>query len=225
MPFIAIALALAVALGGGVSVASQHALPGDALWGFKVGVNENIRAALAAEGKAQANFDIEAIEMRLKEAAKLAANARLSADARADLEENFEAHVESVRAQIASLEERGDYAGAADVAARFQAALAANASVLSEGAEAGASGDASAEARAEVRARLDEIMVKVRSTLDAASTISADASAKAAAQATAETDEHEDSSGAAGTVETGTSVRGGTGGIEIDTDAESQIAI
>ena len=151
MPFIVIALLLAAAIGGGTSLAAQRALPGDALWGFKVGVNENIEAALATEGKAQADFDIGAIQARLDEASKLAASGQLDANAQADVEINFDAHAKSVAEQIAKLQERGDYATAADVAARFQAVLGKQTS-----------------------SGLD-----VRTALDAANILSAEASAKA----------------------------------------------
>jgi hypothetical protein len=174
MPFIALAIVLAAALGGGTSIAAQNALPGDALWGFKVGVNENIRAAIAAEGKSQANWDIIALETRLDEAEKLAAEGKLNAETQATLEANYNAHVHSVSAQIAKLEEKGDYAAAADVAARFQAAVASHASGLAE-----------AQAHADIHAQdvLANVLSKVHATLDSASTLSAEASAKAAANA------------------------------------------
>lgn len=178
MPFIAIALIIAAAIGGGTSVAAQNALPGDALWGFKVGVNENVRAALAPEGKAQADFDISAIETRMEEASKLAAEGRLDASAQADLEANFGAHAQNVKKQVEKLQAKGDYSAAADVAARFQATVAAHASGLAE-AQSHVSGNASANAQAV----LSNLINKVQATLDVASNLSADASAQAAANA------------------------------------------
>lgn len=226
MPFIAIALLLAAAIGGGTSVAAQNALPGDALWGFKVGVNESVGAALAPSGKAQADFDIAAMESRMKEATTLAANGKLSADAKADVETNFEAHAKSVQAEIAKLEDSGDYSGAADVAARFQAAVATHASALA---------DANGSATAEVKANLGDLIAKVRGTLDAASTLSAKASADAAAnaEATAHSDTQaagqdttQGSNASSGVqVHTGTSVQGGTGGIKVDSQTGSTIGI
>lgn len=176
MPFIAIALIVAAAIGGGTSLAAQNSLPGDALWGFKVGVNENVRAALAAEGKSQADFDISAIEARMEEASKLAANGRLDAQAQAKIEANFDAHAKNVAAQVAKLQERGDYSAAADVAARFQATVASRASALAE-----AKVNAGAEGSANAQAALSGIIGRVQTTLDTASTLSADASAQAAA--------------------------------------------
>ncbi len=43
MPFIAIVVVIALALGGGVTVAADQAKPGDALYSYKVNVNDNVR--------------------------------------------------------------------------------------------------------------------------------------------------------------------------------------
>ncbi|HVV14962.1 MAG TPA: hypothetical protein VHD55_00970 [Candidatus Paceibacterota bacterium] len=48
MPFIAIALAAAVFLGGGVSLAADHAKPSEPLYQYKVHVNDNVRAGAVA---------------------------------------------------------------------------------------------------------------------------------------------------------------------------------
>jgi len=207
MPFIAIALLIAAAIGGGTSVAAQNALPGDALWGFKVGVNENIQAALAAEGKAQADFDIAAIKSRLKEAGELSANAKLDAGAQADIEANFESHAKSVMKQIEKLQAKGDYSEAADVAVRLQAAIASQASGLSN-----ATAQVEARGSAQAQSVLNSLLVKVRGTLETASTVSADASAKAAANAEADS-----STSGSGSVETDTSVKVDTKtGVEVE---------
>ena len=209
MPFIAIALIVAAALGGGTSFAAQSALPGDALWGFKVGVNENVRAALAAEGKAQADFDLSAIEERMREAAALAAKGRLNAEVQADIQGNFGAHAESVQKQILRLQEKGDYAAAADVAARFQATVATHATAL-----ANAKARASTNANANAQAVLGNLINKVQTTLDTASSLSADASAEAASSSSA---------GANANVQTGTSVQGGAGGINVNSETGVEV--
>lgn len=220
MPFIAIALLLAAAIGGGTSVAAQHALPGEALWNFKVGVNERIGAALAASAEAQAHFDIAVIEARMQEAAKLAAEEKLTAETKASLEENFELHAKSVQEQIAKLESDGNYATAAETAARFQAAVASNASTLAEANNA-------ADAQAEVKAHLGALITKVRGTLDTASTLSANASAKAAANATASAETASGSaSGTAGaSLETRTEGSANTGNVQVDTGTRIQLGL
>src|SRR3989344_5481418 len=146
MPFIAIALIVAAALGGGTSLAAQSALPGDALWGFKVGVNERIAETVAVGEKAKADVDISHAQTRLEEAAKLAAEGRLDASAQAKIQGNFDAHARAVAERVAALQAKGDYAAAADVAVRFQAAVAAHIAGLTN-AQARASTNANAKAQ------------------------------------------------------------------------------
>lgn len=233
MPFIAIALILAAAIGGGTSVAAQNALPGDALWGFKTAVNEQLQAALAPEGTAQANFDISAIEERMKEAAKLTADGRLNAETQADVEDNFDAHAKSVQEQIAKLQEKGDFADAADVAARFQATVAKHAAALAE-----AKAHASTNENANAQEALGNLINSVQDTLDEANSISEDADKQEAehgdnnAEATSSDsgrgqNESEDSAGKTkGTrIQTGTSVQGGAGGIKVDNETGAETAI
>ena len=124
MPFITFILIVAAFMGGTVSIAAQGALPDDPLWSFKVGVNERLDAALTPDGLQRANFDLAAIDARIKEAKMLMSDGRPHAAAQAKLENNFNGHAKSVEHQIALLDSAGDYAAAADVATRYQAALA-----------------------------------------------------------------------------------------------------
>lgn len=209
MPFIAIALIIAAALGGGAATAAQGSLPGDALWGFKVNVNERVETALSFSEEAKANADLRAIEARLKEAAELNAKGRLSADVRAQIEDNFDARVESVESHIERLQAQGDFAAAADVAARFQATIARHAAVLAE-AEANVSANASATAKAV----LGSLVERVRATLDVASDISAEASAEAATHPSTSTgsDNNTNATGSVNAdINADANVRGGAG--------------
>lgn len=123
-------VALIVTGGAGVSVAAENALPGDALYGIKVGVNENVRAALSFSSEAKARWEGRRAERRLEEAEKLAAEGSASADVLARLQSNFEAHAERVESRIAEFESRENFAAAADVAANFQTSLRAHESIL-----------------------------------------------------------------------------------------------
>ena|SRR6185437_11663394 len=67
MPFIAIAAIIAVALGGGVTYAADQAKPGDALYQYKVEVNDNlrheyhaVRASLGVEATSTADVSLDA---------------------------------------------------------------------------------------------------------------------------------------------------------------------
>lgn len=174
MPFIAIALLVAAALGGGVSVAANNALPGDALWGFKTSINEGIQGSLAASDEARANWDISVLAARLDEAQKLTVEGTLDAEAQAELTANFDAHAQDIAARIEKLQSAGKADVAADIAARFQAAVAGHASAVAE---------ASAQADASVQATVAPFMTKVRGTLDSATNLSSSASAQASANA------------------------------------------
>ena len=200
MPFIAIALIVAAALGGGTSFAAQSALPGDALWGFKVGVNERIAETMAVGEKAKADADISHAQTRLEEAAKLAAEGRLDASAQAKIQGNFDAHPRAVAERVAALQAKGDYAAAADVAARFQATVATHATAL-----ANAKARASTNANANAQAVLGNLINKVQATLDTASSLSAEAASSSPV-------------GANANIQSGTNVKSGAGGINVNSE-------
>ena len=84
--FMPIAILLIVLLGGGVSFAAEGALPGDALYPVKVGVNERVRAALALGLEADAEWNVRQIERRLEEAEELSAEGELNAETRTEIE-------------------------------------------------------------------------------------------------------------------------------------------
>lgn len=117
--------------GAGVSFAAENALPGDALYSLKVGVNEPLVAALSVSPESKALWNAERAERRLEEAAKLASVDRLTDEKKIELEERFEAHAEKVVVDIERLE-TSDASGAADIAARFEYKLLAHEVVLED---------------------------------------------------------------------------------------------
>jgi hypothetical protein len=124
MPFVAIALVIAAALGGGTAAAAQASLPGDALWGFKVHVNERLAGALTASDQAHADWDLNSIKARLSEAEKLSAKGALSANVQADIAANLKLHADNITNIVAKLQANNDAQTAANIAARYQAELA-----------------------------------------------------------------------------------------------------
>ena len=185
MPFIALALIVAAALGGGVSVASQQALPGDALYGVKIEVNEQIQAALAFSEEARATVALGALERRLEEAEKLSAEGRLNADTFAIIEASFEEHAQRVAGHIAALQEKENFDAAADIAAKFEASLEAHAAILAR---------LSAEGSASAKAELDKVIVKVRGLLQAVVSLRASTQAEADASASNNTNNNTEGS-------------------------------
>jgi len=141
MPFIVIALMLAAVIGGGTSIAAQSALPGDALWGFKVVINERL----------QPSNDIAAIQTRLQEAKELSEQGKLNAKERADILSNIDEHAAAVEKQINNSRSIGDYTTAAALATNLQAALAGAAGVLDVRTMLDVASGLSAEANAKLK--------------------------------------------------------------------------
>lgn len=129
MPFIAIALAIAAAVGGGASIAAQDSLPGDALYPVKINVNERIETALSFSQEAKAQAHLEAIEARQAEAKELQAEGRLSAEAKANLNANIEAHAEAFANALSHVRVNGDEQAIAQLEVKLKAALDAAAAV------------------------------------------------------------------------------------------------
>jgi len=173
MPFIALALVIAAALGGGTAAVAQVSLPGDALWGFKVNVNEGVAGALSSSDQARADWDLNTIQTRLNEASKLSAKGQLTADAQADIAENLKGHADNVTATVAKLEASGDTQDAATIAARYQAELA---SATTLNADTSANNNANATVSNETSANTD-LNATVQAALEQASSLSANVSA------------------------------------------------
>jgi len=121
---------LVLGASGGVSLAAENALPGDLFYPVKVGVNEEVRAAVSFSAEAKANWDARRLERRLEEAERLAHKKEFSAEARAKVEENFEAHAERVEKRIADFEAKGETESAANLSSNFETSLDAHEKIL-----------------------------------------------------------------------------------------------
>ena len=182
----AIIIAIIVALSGGVSVAAQNSLPGDALYPIKVEVNERVMTRLAFSVEASAEVEARLAERRVEEAEKLAASGKLKADVAAKLSERFDERAEKVNALIDRLEADGKTEAAANVTAMLESTLKVHNAIL-ERLEAKATEaekpvaevrdkvEARAEKAAKARSRIEE---KVRSEIEARPDIQAAAEGK-----------------------------------------------
>lgn len=121
---------LVLASSGGISFAAEGALPGDLLYPVKVGINEEVRAAVSFSAEAKANWDARRLERRLEEAEELAHKKEFSAEVRSKIEENFEAHAERVERRIADFESKGEVQSAADLSSNFETSLSAHEKIL-----------------------------------------------------------------------------------------------
>src|ERR1043166_10145599 len=100
---IAAIIAVLAVLGAGASIAAQTSLPGDALYGVKVNVNEEVREAMAFSDEGKASIEADRAEERLKEAEELSVSASVSADVRAQIEANFKAFADRAEARMTAL--------------------------------------------------------------------------------------------------------------------------
>lgn len=158
----------ALVVGGVVVINAENALPGSALYGVKVGFNENIRASVAASTEARAKVNAMLAERRLEEGEAVAVRATLDAEARAAVSGNFERFADRVQVLLAELEAKGNVSDAHEVAVQFEAALRAHEQILarlapqatgSERAEIeglGARVKSEAQQTTDIRARLEE---------------------------------------------------------------------
>lgn len=129
MPIIAIIVVIVAALSGGV--AAESALPGDALYSVKVGVNENIRSAFTPTVHGKATWNVHRAERRLEEVETLVDIDSLSQDEAEESTANFRAHIATVKRDIESLRASGDIEASVELSTELEAMLQAHASVLS----------------------------------------------------------------------------------------------
>ncbi len=90
----------------GVSVSSvaQAALPGDALYGFKINVSENIKSLTKTTPEAKARYEIERVNKRFEETAVLVAQGRLNNEASSVINMQIEKHSDKAQESAQQLE-------------------------------------------------------------------------------------------------------------------------
>lgn len=108
---------------GGTTIAAERAVPGNALYGMKININERVAGAFAISTEADADWHARAAERRLEEAEKLAAKGKLTAEAKSEIQTNFMMHADMVQEGIAKLKADGDTEAMADVSTEFAATL------------------------------------------------------------------------------------------------------
>jgi hypothetical protein len=119
----AFAVLLILVSTGGVSIAAEHALPGDSLYSLKLNLNEQVRGLAAITPEAKAKFALEVTDRRLKEAALLSSQGRLDAKATGIIQEQLLIQAGQVKNQVASLVATNNLQAAQGVALNFESAL------------------------------------------------------------------------------------------------------
>lgn len=171
MPYIVITCALVIVaiIGGGISAAATHALPGDPLWNFKTTVNEEVESMVALSDTNKTDIAIARAKNRIDEARTLAQQGKLDADTQSLLTEHFDDHVREVSSDIVTLQAKGEQGNAATLATKFQTMLADQVESII---------DTNAKSGVAVETSLAPILVKVRNTLYMASSLSSVTNAK-----------------------------------------------
>ncbi len=123
-------LVLVIVAGTSASYAAADALPGDALYPFKVHVNEAVQSALTFAPQAKAQLEIDRAELRLEEADQLVLLNRLTGSAKQAVEDNFDRHAQNIDDRVQKLESSGDGSGALDLNSRFESVLQVHQQVL-----------------------------------------------------------------------------------------------
>ncbi|OGG54592.1 hypothetical protein A3C20_01910 [Candidatus Kaiserbacteria bacterium RIFCSPHIGHO2_02_FULL_55_25] len=129
-PAATLVLALFVS-SAGVSYAAEGALPGDTLYTVKVSVNEPIAGALAVTSSAKAEWAMRVAGERIKEAATLAAEGRLSTETQDELQTSFETY-SALAIQHIDEEADANPDTGGQSAVRFEARLSEYGRVLAE---------------------------------------------------------------------------------------------
>jgi len=130
-PVLATAVIIAVlGSGAGVSYAAEGAVPGDALYGFKLDVNEEVILALTVTPEAKARWETRRAERRLEEAEALASSGELDVIKAAALEDKIRFHAANVEKNLAEIGKGGRVRVAAEIGSELEGALQGHAAVI-----------------------------------------------------------------------------------------------
>jgi predicted aconitase with swiveling domain len=84
----------------GTSFAAESALPGEALYGIKVNVNEEIKSLVAFSADAKARVGVERTTKRLKEAEELSKQGKLTPEAQVIIKKNIKSHGDDIKKSL-----------------------------------------------------------------------------------------------------------------------------
>lgn len=101
-----VAIAAIIALiisGGGTSFAAASSLPGDALYGVKINVNEEVKSLIAIGPDAKTKVEANRVKERLNEAEELSAKGKLTTRNQAIIKQNIKKHTTTLKQNVAIL--------------------------------------------------------------------------------------------------------------------------
>lgn len=142
----AFALLVLIIGGGSTSLAATGSLPGDTLYGVKLGVNERLERALAVSSEAKADVEVRHAQERLQEVELLAAKGSVDEVTLDIAEAKLEEHVARADEAAKDLVEEGNEGAADAIHAKIATALTAHADIIRS-----QSDDADGDARKDLR--------------------------------------------------------------------------
>ncbi len=153
LSYAALAVVLAVSVGGGTVLASQKALPGDALYGVKVNIAEEIQSRLSPSEKARAEWEAERVRRRLLEInTLLEQDGAVNSDALQQVKGHITDHSQAVALATNKLGAAGDTNGILDIVLQLQDTLDTYKTLITS-----IAGEAGTNANPEVLALLDNV--------------------------------------------------------------------
>lgn len=122
-------LLIVLLVGGSTVSAAAGALPGDILYTVKITVNEQVEQVLTRGDAEKAGVHAKLAQRRLEEAEALAVLGKLDAGAAAEIENNFDAHMEriGILSQTLEIEDPGT---AAEVSIKLDSSLEVHGAIL-----------------------------------------------------------------------------------------------
>src|SRR3989339_1639980 len=127
----ALIIALIVALSGRTSVAAVNSLPGDALYGVKVSVNEPIAGLFTVSQEAKTVRQGKLAERRLQEVEDLVANGVFDEEKRSEIEARLNDHINKFSLNASLLaSDKNKAISSSELTARLEAVLIAHQDVL-----------------------------------------------------------------------------------------------
>ncbi len=130
LPRFALGVLMFVGVGAGVTFASQASVPGDFLYPFKVNVFEPAVSKLATNETSQAAWEARRAQNRLKEAARLESESKLTEQVASDLRLLFKLHLEKTQKNIDALQEKGDVDVATSIQTRLNEYMESNSAIV-----------------------------------------------------------------------------------------------
>lgn len=123
---VSVGLLVLCVLGGSISYAAEGALPGDALYRIKVGINEPLRETFAFSDTKKAEVEVMLAERRLFEVTELASIGTLTPEVKDTLLKEVTSRATRFSQTVSATESRVDPAYVAELSSNFEGALEAH---------------------------------------------------------------------------------------------------